>query len=55
MDMSYRYLGRSGLSLSALSFGSWVTFDNQLNVDKALECMTAAFDGGVSFFDNAEV
>lgn len=55
MDMQYRYLGRSGLKVSALSFGSWVTFDNQLDVAKALDCMKAAFDHGVNFFDNAEV
>ncbi len=55
MDMLYRYLGRSGLKVSALSFGSWVTFDNQLDVQKALDCMKSAFDHGVNFFDNAEV
>ncbi len=53
--MEYRFLGKSGLRVSALSFGSWVTFHDQLDVDKALTCMTAAFDAGVNFFDNAEV
>jgi len=53
--MEYRYLGRSGLQISALSFGAWVTFSDQLDVDGALECMQKAFDAGVNFFDNAEV
>ncbi len=53
--MEYRFLGKSGLRVSALSFGSWVTFHDQLDVDKALACMGAAFDAGVNFFDNAEV
>ena len=53
--MEYRRLGKSGLKVSALSFGSWVTFSNQLDIDKAKACMTAAYDAGVNFFDNAEV
>lgn len=48
-------MGRSGLKLSALSFGSWVTFSNQLDEDLATECMKAARAAGVNFFDNAEV
>ena len=52
--MQYRYLGRSGLKVSALSLGSWVTFDTQLDVARAVDCMRAAFDHGVNFFDNAE-
>jgi voltage-dependent potassium channel beta subunit len=52
--MVYRRLGRSGLKLSTLSLGSWVTFDTQLNDDLALECMQTAFDAGCNFFDNAE-
>ena len=40
--------------MSALSFGSWVTYGNQLGTDSARECMTAAYDAGVNFFDNAE-
>ena len=52
--MEYRFLGKSGLKVSALSFGAWVTFQDQLDVDKAHECMNAAFDAGVNFFDNAE-
>ena len=53
-SMTYRRLGRSGLQLSVLSFGSWVTFDNQLDDDLALHCMQAAWDAGCNFFDNAE-
>lgn len=53
--MEYRYLGKSGIKVSALSFGSWVTFGNQMNIDKAYGCMKAAYDAGVNFFDNAEV
>lgn len=54
MDMEYRRLGRSGLQVSALSFGSWVSFGNQMDVEKAEACMVAAYDAGVNFFDNAE-
>ena len=53
--MEYRHLGRSGIQVSALSFGSWVTFSNQLGEETALECMAAAYEAGVNFFDNAEV
>jgi voltage-dependent potassium channel beta subunit len=52
--MEYRRLGGSGLRVSVLSFGSWVTFDNQMKDDAALECMQAAWDAGCNFFDNAE-
>ncbi len=52
--MEYRNLGKSGLKVSALSFGTWVTFNDQINDDVAYECMTAAYDNGVNFFDNAE-
>ena len=52
--MTYRRLGASGLKVSALSLGSWVTYGNQLDVTAARECMAAAFDAGVNFFDNAE-
>ncbi|MEA2008093.1 MAG: aldo/keto reductase, partial [Chloroflexota bacterium] len=52
--MKYRYLGKSGLKISALSFGSWVTFGNQAQVDKAYEMMKTAYEAGVNFFDNAE-
>jgi voltage-dependent potassium channel beta subunit len=53
--MNYRRLGASGLKLSELSFGSWVTYGAQLGDDSARECMAAAYDAGVNFFDNAEV
>ena len=53
--MEYRRLGRAGLKVSALSFGSWVTYGNQMDTRLARECMAAAFDAGVNFFDNAEV
>ena len=53
--MNYRRLGRSGLKVSELSFGSWVTYGTQMGADLARECMTAAYDAGVNFFDNAEV
>jgi len=53
--MEYRYLGKSGLKVSTLSFGSWVTFGTQVDIDKAVELMTLAYDAGVNFFDNAEV
>ena len=52
--MQYRRLGGSGVQVSVLSFGSWVSFDNQLKDDLALECMQAAYDAGCNFFDNAE-
>jgi voltage-dependent potassium channel beta subunit len=54
MTMEYRRLGSSGLQVSALSFGSWVTFGTQLDTTLAAECLTAARDAGVNFFDNAE-
>ena len=53
--MRYRRLGNSGLKVSELSFGSWVTYGNQMDTDLARECMAAAYDAGVNFFDNAEV
>lgn len=54
-QMSYRRLGSSGLKVSVLSFGSWVSFDAQVGVDTAVECMGAAYERGCNFFDNAEV
>ena len=53
--MNYRRLGRSGLKLSELSFGSWVTYGNQVDTRAARELMAAAYDSGVNFFDNAEI
>jgi voltage-dependent potassium channel beta subunit len=52
--MEYRRLGRSGLQVSVLGFGSWVTFGEQIGNDSALECMQVARQAGVNFFDNAE-
>jgi len=53
--MEYRFLGKSGLKVSALSLGAWVTYGGQVGEDIACECMSAAYDCGVNFFDNAEV
>lgn len=55
MEMQYRRLGRAGIKVSVLSFGSWVTFHTQADVNLAEEMMKAAYDAGVNFFDNAEV
>ena len=52
--MEYRHLGRTGIKVSELSLGSWITFKNQVDVDAAAELMAAAYDLGVNFFDNAE-
>ena len=52
--MEYRRLGRSGLKVSVLSFGSWVSFGSQLDVGRARDCIEAAHEAGVNFFDNAE-
>lgn len=52
--MEYRRLGSSGLKVSALSFGSWVTFGEQMGVDAAVDCLRVAREAGVNFFDNAE-
>ncbi|MBM7795292.1 potassium channel beta subunit family protein [Pseudoglutamicibacter cumminsii] len=53
--MEYNRLGRAGLKVSELSFGSWVTFGDTIDTGLAKECMQAAADAGVNFFDNAEV
>ncbi len=53
--MNYRRLGRSGLQVSELSIGSWVTYGNQVDRRAARESLAAARDAGVNFFDNAEV
>lgn len=52
--MEYRYLGHSGLQVSALSLGAWVTYGGQVGEDLATDCMVAAYEAGVNFFDNAE-
>ena len=53
--MDYRKMGKTGLQLSTLSFGSWVTFHKQIDDRVADELMGIAYDAGVNFFDNAEV
>lgn len=53
--MEYRHLGKTGLKVSALSYGSWVTFHTQVGIDAAVESMSIAYEDGVNFFDNAEV
>jgi voltage-dependent potassium channel beta subunit len=52
--MEYRRLGKTGLKVSVLSFGSWVTFGPQLAGSRAEDCLAAAYEAGVNFFDNAE-
>lgn len=52
--MQYRRLGKAGIKLSELSFGSWVTYHNQVDIEKAKSLMAAAWEQGVNFFDNAE-
>jgi voltage-dependent potassium channel beta subunit len=52
--MKYRHLGNAGIQVSELSFGSWVTFHTQVGVRDTVEMMSAAYDAGVNFFDNAE-
>jgi voltage-dependent potassium channel beta subunit len=53
--MNYRRIGHAGIKVSELSLGSWVTYGNQMDANAARECMAAAWDQGVNFFDNAEV
>ena len=52
--MKYRHLGKAGIKLSALSLGAWVTYGGQVGQEIAEKCMSAAYDAGVNFFDNAE-
>ncbi|MBL6875995.1 MAG: aldo/keto reductase [Chitinophagales bacterium] len=52
--MEYRRMGKSGLQLSALSFGSWVTFGSQIQDNTSEQLMQIAYENGVNFFDNAE-
>jgi len=53
--MEYRNLGSAGIKVSALSLGAWVTYGGQVGEDIASQCMRAAYEAGVNFFDNAEV
>ena len=52
--MNYRNLGKTGLKISELSYGSWVTFSFQLNQKDATDMLKIAYDNGINFFDNAE-
>jgi voltage-dependent potassium channel beta subunit len=52
--LNYRRLGNAGLKVSELSLGAWVTYGGQVGEDAAMKCMSAAYDAGVNFFDNAE-
>ncbi|MCB2224590.1 MAG: aldo/keto reductase [Actinobacteria bacterium] len=53
--MQYRRLGTAGIKVSTLSYGSWLTFGTRQAVEQSIECMSAAYEAGVNFFDNAEV
>ncbi len=55
MGMEYRRVGSAGIKTSVFSYGSWLTFGSQQERDASLECMSAAYEAGVNFFDNAEV
>jgi voltage-dependent potassium channel beta subunit len=55
MEMEYRRLGRAGIKVSALSYGSWLTFGSRQELEQSIACMEAAYRAGVNFFDNAEV
>ncbi|KAI8338746.1 NADP-dependent oxidoreductase domain-containing protein [Chlamydoabsidia padenii] len=52
--MEYRYLGSSGIKVSAIGLGTWITFAAQINSETSTECMRVAFENGVNFFDVAE-
>ena len=53
--MHYRRLGRSGLKVSEISLGAWVTFGSQVDIDTSVDLIHTAYDGGVNFFDNADI
>ncbi len=53
--MHYRRLGRSGLKISEISLGAWVTFGSQVDEDTSIEIIRAAYDAGINFFDNADI
>ncbi|KAL2220344.1 NADP-dependent oxidoreductase domain-containing protein [Thermoascus aurantiacus ATCC 26904] len=54
-EMQYRFLGRTGLKVSAISLGGWLTYGGHVGDETAFECMKAAYDAGINFFDTAEV
>ena len=53
--MEYRFLGNSGLKVSCLSLGGWITYGSQSDLQTTFDCMKAAYDAGINFFDTAEV
>ena len=53
--MEFRYLGNSGLKVSEISYGNWVTHGSQVEADQATECVHAALDAGITTFDTADV
>jgi len=53
--MEFRYLGRSGLKISAITYGNWLTHGSQVENDVAAQCVRAALDAGISSFDTADV
>jgi aryl-alcohol dehydrogenase-like predicted oxidoreductase len=53
--MEFRRLGRSGLSVSEISYGNWITHGSQIEQDQAVECVRAALDAGITTFDTADV
>ena len=55
MGMEYRRVGHAGIKTSVFSYGSWLTFGSQQEREASLECMQAAYEAGINFFDNAEV
>ena len=53
--MNYRRMGRTGLRISEISFGAWVTFGDQIDEKIASELVHVAYDGGINYFDNADI
>jgi len=53
-EMEYRFLGKSGLQISAISLGGWLTYGGHVGDDNTFACLKAAFDAGINFFDCAE-
>ena len=53
--MEFRYLGNSGLKVSAISYGNWVTHGSQVEADQATACVKAALEAGITTFDTADV
>jgi aryl-alcohol dehydrogenase-like predicted oxidoreductase len=54
-EMQYRFVGRSGLQVSAISLGGWITYGGNIDDEAAFSCLKAAYDAGINFFDCAEV